>query len=247
MDRAASAIVADILADRNARARTFGMDSVLSTRGWSAVKTGTSKDMRDNWCIGFTTRYTVGVWVGNSGGESMWDVSGTTGAAPVWRAVVGYLGSQDLLAGGGSANHGDAPGVVRRAIRFDHDLEAARDELFMPGTDDAHVQRIAALTNHGDRNNGRISQPVDGTIVAIDPDIPPMRQKVTFRAANGDGTLRWFLDGKPVGAGISMEWTVWPGRHVLKLKDRSGQVVDQVTFEVRGADVKPLAVSVARR
>ena len=88
MDAAASPIVADILADRNARTTTFGMDSVLSTRAWSAVKTGTSKDMRDNWCVGFTARYTVGVWVGNSSGASMWDVSGTTGAAPVWQALV---------------------------------------------------------------------------------------------------------------------------------------------------------------
>ena len=29
-----------------------------------AVKTGTSKEMRDNWCVGYSRRYTVGVWVG---------------------------------------------------------------------------------------------------------------------------------------------------------------------------------------
>jgi len=36
-----------------ARARTFGTDSVLATRFWTAVKTGTSKDMRDNWAVGY--------------------------------------------------------------------------------------------------------------------------------------------------------------------------------------------------
>ncbi len=51
------------------------------------MKTGTSKDMRDNWCIGFTDRYTVGVWVGNASGEPMHDVSGVSGAAPVWQAL----------------------------------------------------------------------------------------------------------------------------------------------------------------
>ena len=56
-------IVGDILSDGNARARTFGTDSVLATRFWSAVKTGTSKDMRDNWAVGWSERYTVGVWV----------------------------------------------------------------------------------------------------------------------------------------------------------------------------------------
>ncbi len=63
--------------------RTFGFDSPLVLRGFAAVKTGTSKDMRDNWCVGFTERYTIGVWVGNASGAAMHDVSGISGAAPV--------------------------------------------------------------------------------------------------------------------------------------------------------------------
>ncbi|HDR9083082.1 TPA: penicillin-binding protein 1C, partial [Burkholderia vietnamiensis] len=86
---AASFVVTDILSDNNARVRTFGFDNPLATPFFSAVKTGTSKDMRDNWTVGFTSRYTVGVWVGNADGSPMWDVSGVTGASPVWSAVVG--------------------------------------------------------------------------------------------------------------------------------------------------------------
>ncbi|NWN23155.1 penicillin-binding protein 1C, partial [Escherichia coli] len=81
-------IVADMLADPNARAGTFGVDSALRLPFWAAVKTGTSKAMRDNWCIGFTDRFTVGVWVGNLEGDPMRAVSGTSGAAPVWRDVM---------------------------------------------------------------------------------------------------------------------------------------------------------------
>ena len=81
-----SFIIADILSDPAARTLTFGVDNHLNTPFWSAVKTGTSKDMRDNWCIGFSSKYTVAVWVGNFEGDSMHDVSGVTGAAPVWRA-----------------------------------------------------------------------------------------------------------------------------------------------------------------
>src|SRR3546814_10009636 len=77
--------------DLQARARTFGLDSVLSTPFWTAVKTGTSKDMRDNWCLGWSDRYTVGVWVGNSGGASMRDVSGVSGAGPIWHDLMSYL------------------------------------------------------------------------------------------------------------------------------------------------------------
>lgn len=70
------------------RRYTFGLDSLLSLPFPAAVKTGTSKDMRDNWCIGFTSEYAVGVWVGNFNGSSMWNVSGMTGAAPIWRHMM---------------------------------------------------------------------------------------------------------------------------------------------------------------
>lgn len=91
MDGKAVYIIQDILSDRAARSITFGLNNELATPYWTAVKTGTSKDMRDNWCIGFSEKYTVGVWVGNFDGQPMWDVSGVTGAAPVWRDVMDFL------------------------------------------------------------------------------------------------------------------------------------------------------------
>ncbi|KAF5294561.1 hypothetical protein FQA39_LY19338 [Lamprigera yunnana] len=56
LDAGAAFIVGDMLADNNARVRTFGTSSVLGTRSWTAVKTGTSKDMRDNWALGWSDR-----------------------------------------------------------------------------------------------------------------------------------------------------------------------------------------------
>ena len=90
-DAAATHLVVDILADNNARMCTFGLDSQLATHGFAAVKTGTSKDMCDNWCIGFTNRFTVGLWVGSTRGAAMHDVGGVSGTAPVCRALVVYL------------------------------------------------------------------------------------------------------------------------------------------------------------
>lgn len=80
-----------ILQDRSVRALTFGIDSPLNLSFPAAVKTGTSRDMRDNWCVGYTETYTVGVWVGNFDNAPMWDVSGLTGAAPVWSEVMQWL------------------------------------------------------------------------------------------------------------------------------------------------------------
>lgn len=83
-----------MLSDRHARARSFGVDSVLSLPFPAAVKTGTSSDYRDTWTVGFTTDYTVATWVGNFDGQPMHQVSGVTGAAPLWSRILLHLHEQ---------------------------------------------------------------------------------------------------------------------------------------------------------
>ena len=56
--------IADILSDNSARTLSFGINSALRYDYPVACKTGTSTDFRDNWTIGFTPEFTVGVWVG---------------------------------------------------------------------------------------------------------------------------------------------------------------------------------------
>ncbi len=231
----ASFIVTNILADNNARTRTFGFDSVLATRFFSAVKTGTSKDMRDNWAIGYTSRYTVGVWVGNADGAPMWDVSGVTGAAPVWAALVNYLHRRTP-----SRAPAAPAGVVRTKIVYQNDIEPARDDWFLSGTEMSRIALSANAEGSAVRNgSARISTPTDGTIFALDPDIPAARQRVWFESAQGApaGSV-WRLDGKPAGTAARMAWLPWPGHHTLELVDRHGAVVDSVKFEVRGAFAK---------
>ncbi len=81
-------MLTDVLADREARAGSFGLNSVLSLPFDVAVKTGTSKGLRDNWTIGYTKEVTVGVWVGNFDGRPLVRSSGITGAAPLFREVM---------------------------------------------------------------------------------------------------------------------------------------------------------------
>ena len=83
-----SSLIIDILSDRHARAKSFGVDSVLNLPFPAAVKTGTSSNFRDTWTVGFTTDYTVATWVGNFDGEPMRQVSGVTGAAPLWNRIM---------------------------------------------------------------------------------------------------------------------------------------------------------------
>jgi penicillin-binding protein 1C len=88
------ALIADMLSDRHARAQSFGVDSALSLPFAAAVKTGTSSDFRDTWTVGTTTDHTVATWVGNFNGEPMRQVSGVTGAAPLWNRIMLHLHEQ---------------------------------------------------------------------------------------------------------------------------------------------------------
>lgn len=84
--------------------------------------------------------------------------------------------------------------------------------------------------------SARITAPTDGTIIALDPDIPPNRQRLTLQAEGSQ--LRWRIDGKALAQGPSALWLPWPGRHHIQLTDAKGQVLDEVRIEVRGAGVK---------
>lgn len=83
-----SYIITDILTDNDARIPAFGAGSVLSLPFPCAVKTGTSGNFRDNWAIGYTPHYTVGIWVGNFDGKPMRNVSGVSGAGPLFRDIM---------------------------------------------------------------------------------------------------------------------------------------------------------------
>ncbi len=50
----------------------------------AAAKTGTTSDFKDNWTVGYTSDYVIGVWAGNDNGDPMVNVSGVDGAAPIW-------------------------------------------------------------------------------------------------------------------------------------------------------------------
>jgi penicillin-binding protein 1C len=234
----AAYIVADVLADREARVPTFGLNNALATRYWSAVKTGTSKDMRDNWCVGFSKRYSVGVWVGNANGDPMWHVSGTTGAAPIWRAVMDELQRRTPDAQA-HVPPPAPPGVVQQRVRFEGSLEPERNEWFVQGTEQADM-RLASATGAA---RTLIQSPGDRTLFALDPDIPLRAQQLPLKVVAGvSRRWHWRLDGKRLGPAVNRNWPMWPGKHVLELVDERQQVKETVRFEVRGAQVKVAAV-----
>jgi len=130
-------LISDILSDNGARELTFGAVNGLIISGRKvAVKTGTTNDMRDNWCIGWTPNLLVGVWVGNNDNSPMSRVaSGVSGATPIWRKVMssGLKGRPRVEF---SIPESIVSLEVDRVSGYEaHDGFASRNEYFVQGTE----------------------------------------------------------------------------------------------------------------
>ena len=225
MNPDAAFIISNILADRESRSATFGLENFLSTRFWTAVKTGTSKDMRDNWCIGYSEKYTVGVWIGNFSGEPMWNVTGISGAAPVWLEIVNILHTTV-----GSRGPKPTSGVLAKAVHFKDGIEPGRQEWFINGSEPEIA--VALNTRH---EKPAIIYPAGGSIITLDPDIPEEHQRISFQVQPGGRTFAWLLNNRLISAGMksTLLWKPERGNHILTVTDKDQRVLDSVTFIVR--------------
>jgi penicillin-binding protein 1C len=84
LDPRVASLITDVLSDNEARLPAFGDHSALQIGRPAAAKTGTTTDFRDNWTIGYTPDMVVGVWVGNADNRPMINVTGVSGAGPIW-------------------------------------------------------------------------------------------------------------------------------------------------------------------
>lgn len=132
-------LMQDIMSDDVARAPAFGSNTDLTLPDRKvAAKTGTTNGWKDNWTMGFTPQLTVGVWVGNTDNESMRNVTGLSGAAPIWNRVMRKYHE------GQPAIWYDRPeGVVNRTVCLPSGLlptstcpgNSQRNEIFVAGTE----------------------------------------------------------------------------------------------------------------
>jgi penicillin-binding protein 1C len=212
-DENACLALAGMLSDNAARAASFGTGSWLSFDFPVACKTGTSSDYRDNWAMGYTPEFTVGVWVGNADGSKMRGITGVTGAAPVMHQVFEHLRKTRGLSwfGGSPLAEYDidpltgrlAPAgrpAVREKCR--HAPEAARAEDYdaqgrnvlpaeyaewIAGSQNNLGERVVCTQGAGEL---RILAPGPGSSYFLDGDLPASAQWIALRAA-GRGELEW--------------------------------------------------------
>lgn len=117
LDERVAYLITDILSDNFARMSAFGEGNPLHLTRPAAAKTGTTTDWRDNWTIGYTPQLVAGVWVGNADNEPMHNVSGITGAAPIWHDFM-----EEVLRGKPVLDFEEPPGLLREEICADSGL-----------------------------------------------------------------------------------------------------------------------------
>jgi penicillin-binding protein 1C len=211
--------IADMLSDNSARTLAFGMNSALRFDYPVACKTGTSTDFRDNWTVGFTPEFSVGVWAGNFDGAPMREVSGVTGAGPILHEIFDYLHGNY-----GTSWYRTPQGIVERTIHpltgkvlADGDARGVREKFL--------VDRLPAVESPADYDvsgNVRLSaeyadwfrsaenslrdravlgtasgellitSPLPGSIYVVDPDVPSSRRIPLI--ANGSTKVEWQSD-----------------------------------------------------
>jgi membrane carboxypeptidase/penicillin-binding protein len=140
LDPRVAYLVTDILSDEWARAPAFGEGSALRLSRPAAAKTGTTTDWRDNWTIGYTPGLVTGVWAGNADNTPMYQVSGVTGAAPMWHDFM-----ERALVGRHVRGFREPEGLIRATVcaksgqRLSPDCPFGREELFIVGTEPSQL------------------------------------------------------------------------------------------------------------
>ncbi|ACC98391.1 Membrane carboxypeptidase [Elusimicrobium minutum Pei191] len=216
-------IISDILSDNNARAAAFGLNSPLNTPFAFAAKTGTSKDYRDNWALGYTPQWTIGVWAGNFDGQPMRKVSGISGAAPLLKDIAVYMhekyGSTDFIVPQGIERRYICPSSGQLASpRCPH----KKAEVFNIDNFPVEICRLHNGANESG-DNFEIQFPREGDVFKIDSAIPLNTQKVLFKAS-GKRPLKWVVNGKQFGSDEhSVWWQLDKGEHTLELYSADGK------------------------
>lgn len=208
----AAYLVTDILADNTARSAAFGLNSPLYTGFAFAAKTGTSKDYKDNFALGYTRRWTVGVWVGNFNASSMQRVSGITGAGPLLHDVAVYLQAHYP-----SPSFQAPAGLTRASVCTQSGLLAGKkcahtqEEFFLSD----HLPDTCTGRHQAEKAAFRILSPTDGDVFKLDPAVPLASQALKL-AADCAGPCAWRMDGKKLkGNSCQTWWVLQAGQHAL--------------------------------
>jgi len=101
--------VSDILSDKASRFVGFGGAPSMKTPFSAMFKTGTANQFQHIWALGATSRFTVGVWMGNFSGETIVGKTGSSTPAALAAELLKALEETPAGSGEGQAPTGEPP------------------------------------------------------------------------------------------------------------------------------------------
>ncbi len=181
-------LINDILADQETRWSLIGQGSPLDTARPTAVINGVTGDRRDNWTIGYTPNYVIGVHYGRTDSTPITlDDFGMRGAAAAWRAVMDYVHSRDALASTGWER---PAGVIEMRVceksgLLPNGICPLVSEIFLDGTQpqgqDSYWQSVQINSQNGLRATANTSAELRADAVYF---VPPDQALDWWRANN---------------------------------------------------------------
>lgn len=255
-------LITDILSDRHARVKAFGINSILNLPFPAAVKTGTSSNYRDTWTIGFTNDYTVATWVGNFDGKPMRQVSGVIGAAPLWNRILLHLHEQkppqpfatpegmvkrSICAISGLKPTSACPYIVQEYFyqrdlkNYENNLDTFYESISDQKNDQSQLNLPSEynewLATQPDSNlmptNLKILSPRNGDIFLWESS-NNKKQKLKFQLGGEiNQSVEWWLNGEKLATNSSNS-LFWDLQPGLwTLEIRNGKITDKVKFQVK--------------
>ena len=192
LDSGVAFLISHILLDNNARQEAFGSRSWLVVPGRTvSVKTGTTDQKRDNWTVGYTPSYVVGVWVGNNDNTPLDPriASGITGASPIWNKVM-----TRVLKGTKAEEFQKPDNVVDKQIDafsggLPIDGQSTRVEYFIKGTEPSTKSPIYKTLKMSRHDGGKLAS--DEEVSRNDYDTADVINFVEDDPVSTDGKNRW--------------------------------------------------------
>ncbi len=213
-------IIGDILSDPNARILEFGRGGVLQFPTQTAVKTGTSGGYRDLWAVGYSARFTAGVWMGNLNRAPTRGLTSSQAPAVLLRSVFALL--EQRWDGAPLPRRGD---IVTRTICAETGALPQGDVLRCRKIDEIFSRREPRIKPRNNQNDApQILVPSPGIIVARDPRIPDAFERLglALDRSSGISSVRWYMDSQYVGeapaSGKQVSWPLQEGRHTVTAK-----------------------------
>jgi len=206
-----------VLSDNQARWKNFSRGNSLELNFPSGSKTGTSQGFKDNWVLGFSRDFTVGVWVGNANGSAMHASSGMQGAGPIWQRIMQMVNQNPAKKFKYSGNRREKT-VCRRPGK-----KKCQEKVTAFVLDNETSRNSVEIQTEKEFNKLKIVYPQNNDVFMKNSDL-----LIKIRD-NLEGEVSYFLNNKKLDSVIIKNLP--SGKNVIRVESRNQK--DEINIEVK--------------